>query len=68
MRDEKVTDPEFGVGVVTRQMKGGGLWVKFPEIESPMFYTFRSALDEWRLFPAPAARPGLQIATETDTL
>lgn len=68
MRDEKVTDPEHGIGKVTKQMKGGGLWVKFPEVEEPLFYTFRTALDEWRLFPGPASRAGLQIATDTDTL
>ena len=58
---EHVKDCEHGVGVVVKQPKGGGIWVKFPEIAEPLLYTFRSALQEWRLFPAPASREGLDL-------
>lgn len=58
---EEVIDPEFGRGTVASQPKGGGLWIQFQDVEGLMFYTYRRALDEWRLFPAPASRAGLQM-------
>lgn len=55
-----VIDPEFGRGVVVAQMKGGGLWVEFPK-QGRLFYSYRRAIGEWRLFPAPASRAGLRM-------
>lgn len=59
-KGHEVIDPEYGRGIVEAQPKGGGLWIVFPK-HGRLFYTYRRALGEWRLFPGPASRAGLQM-------